>query len=94
MKWAFSALFSPSILESGWLGTYLLRSMGCSSVTVYGVGTEPNARDGSTAWHYWQELHTYLHTNVYARSREFGDNPHHSWDLEHDMLKTMQVCRA
>lgn len=40
------------------------------------------AAGGATSFHYFEQRN-------YASSREFGDEPHHSWDLEHDAL---QVC--
>jgi hypothetical protein len=43
-----------------------------------------NSRGSATSFHYFERRN-------YRDSREFGDQPHHSWDLEHDAL---EVCFA
>jgi hypothetical protein len=49
----------------------------CEKVSVYGVG------DGMAgSWHYFE-------SRDFATSREFGEDPHHSFELEHDMLQIM-----
>jgi len=64
---------SPS---SGFVGVYLLLQM-CDKVSVYGVG------DGMAgSWHYFEG-------RAFAQSREFGNDPHHSFELEHDMLQVL-----
>lgn len=77
---------SPS---SGLFGTWILLQL-CDSVTVYGMGlstcfgvqTENNNCLGGPAWHYWQE-------DTFFDSREFMDDPHHSFQLEHDVLRVL-----
>jgi len=67
---------SPS---SGFVGVYLLLQM-CQEVNVYGVG------DGMAgSWHYFEE-------RAFADSREFGMDPHHSFELEHDMLQVLDAA--
>eukprot|EP00899_Mesostigma_viride_P027742 jgi/Mesvir1/8152/Mv12463-RA.1 len=64
---------SPS---SGFVAVHLLLQM-CKSLDVYGVG------DGmEDSWHYFQ-------TRQFQASREFGEAPHHSFDLEGDILQVM-----
>lgn len=52
----------------------------CFQVSVYGVG------DGMAgSWHYFEG-------RAFAQSREFGNDPHHSFELEHDMLQVHSFC--
>jgi hypothetical protein len=52
----------------------------CDKVSVYGVG------DGMAgSWHYFE-------SRDFATSREFGVDPHHSFELEHDMLQIMHAA--
>lgn len=39
-----------------------------------------NSKGSATSFHYFERRN-------YRDSREFGDQPHHSWDLEHDALQ-------
>ncbi|KAK3286050.1 hypothetical protein CYMTET_6378 [Cymbomonas tetramitiformis] len=39
-------------------------------------------RGGATSFHYFEQ-------HNYGTSREFGKEPHHSWDLEHDALQVL-----
>eukprot|EP00976_Prorocentrum_cordatum_P059956 1175708-Prorocentrum_minimum.AAC.1 len=59
----------------------------CAEVSIYGVGlggcNGDNCRGGSS-WHYWQE-------DTFKLSREFTGNPHHSFELEHDMLRALDA---
>jgi len=75
---------SPS---SGFLGMYFLLQL-CQQVSVYGVGlggcSGDNCRGGSS-WHYWQE-------DTFKLSREFQGQPHHSFELEHDMLRVLDAA--
>jgi len=73
---------SPS---SGIVAVYLMLQM-CASLSVYGVGLEGCAGEcaGSTAWHYWQD-------EEFKTSREFGEVPHHSFELEHDVLRLLHA---
>ena len=72
---------SPS---SGFLAIFAALQI-CDKVTVYGVGTESDLRSGSSQWHYWEK------TDYYKTSREFGEAPHHSWELERDVLLVLEA---
>jgi hypothetical protein len=67
---------SPS---SGFVSIFFLLQM-CSNVTAYGIGADNDGHARSANWHYWENA------NYYATSREFGDAPHHSWELERDVM--------
>ena len=77
---------SPS---SGWLAVFLAIQL-CESVDVYGVGLggcwgAGGGCIGGSAWHYFEnDL-----AELYKNSREFGEDPHHSFQLEHDMLRAL-----
>ena len=78
---------SPS---SGWLAVFLAIQL-CDSVDVYGVGlggcwgAAGGGCIGGSAWHYFEnDL-----AELYKNSREFGEDPHHSFQLEHDMLRAL-----
>ena len=78
---------SPS---SGWLAVFLAIQL-CESVDVYGVGlggcwgAAGGGCIGGSAWHYFEnDL-----AELYKNSREFGEDPHHSFQLEHDMLRAL-----
>eukprot|EP00958_Prasinococcus_capsulatus_P011392 scaffold1132_cov377-Prasinococcus_capsulatus_cf.AAC.6 len=67
---------SPS---SGFVALFFLLQI-CDHVDVYGVG------DGfAGAWHYFEE-------RDFADSREFGKDPHHSFDLEGDVIRVMDAA--
>ena len=66
---------SPS---SGFLMTWLAMQM-CRNVTVYGVGI-----GGGSSWHYF-------HMGTFSASREFSTDPHHSFDLEADVLSMLDA---
>ena len=72
---------SPS---SGFLAIFAALQI-CDKVTVYGVGTESDLRSGSSQWHYWEKA------DYYQTSREFGDAPHHSWELERDVMLLLEA---
>lgn len=78
---------SPS---TGFVGTFLLMQL-CEKVTVYGVGlggcqgTASGGCVGGSSWHYWEEDIKELA----EKSREFGEEPHHSFELEHDAMQLL-----
>ena len=72
---------SPS---SGFVSIFFLLQM-CKNVTVYGIGADNDGHARSTNWHYWENA------DYYATSREFGDAPHHSWELERDVLAALDA---
>jgi len=65
---------SPS---SGFVAIYLMMQV-CKEVDVFGVGQLGE----TTSWHYWEERN-------FLSSREFGLEPHHSFDLERDVLQML-----
>jgi hypothetical protein len=53
----------------------------CDTITTYGIGNGPQPKNqGQVNWHYFENRH-------FRYSREFGRDPHHSFDLEHDSLE-------
>eukprot|EP00898_Chlorokybus_atmophyticus_P008466 jgi/Chlat1/8620/Chrsp86S08007 len=73
---------SPS---SGFVGVWLLLQM-CKQVDVYGVGDEAPSKTGKhAAWHYFENA-------KFRASREFGSDPHHSWELEHHVLQIFDAA--
>eukprot|EP00873_Tetraselmis_striata_P016654 jgi/Tetstr1/436918/TSEL_025691.t1 len=72
---------SPS---SGWVGLHFMLQS-CDTVTTYGIGNGPQPNNpGQVNWHYFENRH-------FKYSREFGRDPHHSFDLEHDSLELLQA---
>lgn len=64
---------SPS---SGFVGVHMLLQM-CKKVSIYGMG------DGVVgSWHYFEG-------RKFKRSREFSADPHHSFELEHDIMQVL-----
>jgi hypothetical protein len=49
------------------------------------VGADNDGHARSAAWHYWERA------DYYATSREFGDAPHHSWELERDVMAALDA---
>lgn len=80
---------SPS---SGWLSVFLAVQL-CDEVDVYGIGmggcwgSAGGGCQGGTTWHYFESDLVELS----AKSREFGEDPHHSFQLEHDMLRALEA---
>ncbi|XRB01407.1 sialyltransferase [Pycnococcus provasolii] len=66
---------SPS---SGYLISWLALQM-CRKVTVYGVGI-----GGGSSWHYF-------HMGNFVMSREFSLDPHHSFELESDIMQMLDA---
>ena len=56
------------------MGPYVLVQL-CKSVVVFGVGAGATS---TSSWHYWEQRN-------FGESREFGLEPHHSFELEHDL---------
>ena len=71
---------SPS---SGFVGLHLLLQL-CRNVTVFGMSDGGSLRE---AWHYFEP-------RQFHASREFSADPHHSFDLEHDMLQVLDAGGA
>lgn len=84
---AYPGRGSPS---SGWLAVFLAIQL-CESVDVYGIGlggcwgAAGGGCVGGSAWHYFENDMA----DLYKNSREFGEDPHHSFQLEHDMLRAL-----
>jgi hypothetical protein len=80
---------SPS---SGWLSVFLAVQL-CEEVDIYGIGmggcwgSAGGGCQGGTTWHYFESDLVELS----AKSREFGEDPHHSFQLEHDMLRALEA---
>ena len=75
---------SPS---SGFIAIFLLMQI-CDDIGVYGIG-DGVAIDGLSSWHYFEG-------KVFTGTREFGVDPHHSWELEMDvyaLLEDMGIIR-
>ena len=82
-KLEYAGKGSPS---SGFLAIFAALQI-CDQVTVYGVGTESDLRSGSSQWHYWEKA------DYYQTSREFGEAPHHSWELERDVMLVLEATK-
>ena len=82
-KLEYAGKGSPS---SGFLAIFAAMQI-CDHVTVYGVGTESDLRSGSSQWHYWEKA------DYYQTSREFGEAPHHSWELERDVMLVLEATK-
>ena len=76
---AYPGKGSPS---SGFVGTYHLLQH-CDHVDIYGIGTK--ATKGNVPnWHYFEN-------HRFHSSREFGRDPHHSFQCEHDVLRVFHA---
>lgn len=86
---SYSGKGSPS---SGWLSVFIAMQL-CEEVDVYGIGmggcwgSSGGGCVGGSTWHYFEEDIKELS----EKSREFGEDPHHSFQLEHDMLRALEA---
>ena len=95
---------SPS---SGFLGVYMMLQM-CDHLDVYGMAQGGL----TSSWHYFQVrnhsicnrttvsvlrlLRYAMQPGTFKASREFGGTPHHSFDLERDLMQVilLHVCNS
>ena len=55
----------------------------CKSVDVFGVGA--GGSGSTTSWHYFEQRN-------FEASREFSVDPHHSFELEHDVATVFHAA--
>ncbi|GBG65177.1 hypothetical protein CBR_g49970 [Chara braunii] len=80
--------------SSGFLGVYVLLRV-CKHVSVYGISSEPSRKQDRQSW-------PYHYFTRYIDSMELRAHPHHTFDLEGDLVqriaenvpKRVRVCRA